>query len=375
MKFGIDAFGCDHGRSGIGSYLHSLVSNLPSDPHLQFELFGPEVDRYTYTSSRRDMEYRSSHAFGGTLDSRLWHQLKAAGVIKRFKYDVVLFPSASRFLPPVFRVPGVAVISDVLSSILKTSGEFWLHRQIRQRLSKVARIITPSQYVKKDLVNLGFDPSKIEVVFHGIDHSQFFPRNAPGEDEEMECIKPFAIKRPYLIYASRIQGEAKKHRELIQAFNRFKAMTGLPHRLALVGSNSNASKALLREIVESPFVRDILLTGYFPHESLPLLYAYADGCVFPASSEGVGLPVIEAMASGIPAACARAGALPEIAGTHAVLFDPDSLEDSAGALEKLITDKPLRDKLITDGAEWTKRYTWKQTAEETVGILKKMVEK
>lgn len=356
--------------SGIGSYLRSLIANLPADSHFQFEIFGPEIDRYTYTSVRRDINYRSLHPFGGMALNQLWHQNHANRVIQLSQYDATLFPAASRVLPPSFKVPGVAVISDILSINLKNSSH-WLGTHITKSLSKVNRIVATSQYIRKDLISLSLDPNKIEVVYHGIDHSLFYPRG--DIDMENTDIKPFAVQRPYLIYASRISGAAKKHIELIRGFNEFKKKTGLPHRLVLAGSSDKESKTLRQEIAASPVACDILLTGFFPHTSLPLLYACAAGCVFPAINEGVGLPVIEAMASGIPVACTRSGALPEIAGSHAVYFDPDSASDTALAIEKILTDNAFREKVCVTGLEWTKRFSWKQTAEETVGILKKAV--
>jgi glycosyltransferase involved in cell wall biosynthesis len=77
------------------------------------------------------------------------------------------------------------------------------------------------------------------------------------------------------------------------------------------------------------------------------------------------------MASGTPVACSRSGALPEIAGSHAVYFDTDSVTDTAEAIENIVTDTALREKLVKDGIEWTKRFSWKQTAEETVTVIKK----
>jgi glycosyltransferase involved in cell wall biosynthesis len=372
MKVGIDAFGCDHGRSGIGSYLRSLVANLPLDPHLQVELFGPEVDRYTYTSERRNIVYHSLHTFGGILSNNLCHQFKINSVLWNGKYDVALYPAASRVIPSTFKVPGVAVISDVLSTILKADGGNMFKNQIRNGFSRVKKIIASSQYVLKDLVNLSFDPAKIEVVYQGIDHSLFYPHVNAGNDEIV--VKPFAVQRPYLIYASRIYGASKKHVELVRAFSEFKRKTGLPHRLVLAGNDGDGSKPLQREAAASDFVSDILITGYFPTASLPLLYSNADACIFPAANEGGGLPVIEAMASGTPVACSRSGALPEITGSHAVYFDSDSVTDTALAIENIVTDTALREKLIKNGIEWTQRFSWKQTAEETVAVLKKVAD-
>jgi glycosyltransferase involved in cell wall biosynthesis len=270
-------------------------------------------------------------------------------------------------------VPGVAVISDILSTILKTDGDSLLKTQIRRGLTRATKIIASSQYVSKDLVSLSFDSAKIEVVYQGIDHSLFYPHVNTGKDDIV--IKPFAIQRPYLIYASRICEASKKHIELVRAFSEFKRKTGLSHRLVLAGYDGGGAKVLQREAAASDFVSDILITGYFPTESLPLLYSNADACIFPASNEGVGLPVIEAMASGTPVACSRSGALPEIAGSHAVYFDADSVTDTALAIENIITDTALREKLIKNGVEWTKRFSWKQTAEETVAVLKKAADR
>ena len=89
----------------------------------------------------------------------------------------------------------------------------------------------------------------------------------------------------------------------------------------------------------------------------------------PSTSEGAGLPVLEAMACGVPVACAKSGALPEIAGSHALFFNPDDLNETADAIEKIISDKDLRKKLLSGGIEWTKRFSWEKTALRTLEVL------
>ena len=86
-------------------------------------------------------------------------------------------------------------------------------------------------------------------------------------------------------------------------------------------------------------------------------------------NEGVGLPVLEAMACGIPVACAKEGALPEIAGVHALYFDPDNGEEAAGALEQIVSDQSLRAKLVEGGLDWTRRFSWERTATRTLEVL------
>ena len=81
------------------------------------------------------------------------------------------------------------------------------------------------------------------------------------------------------------------------------------------------------------------------------------------------MPVLEAMACGIPVACSKEGALPEMAGPHALFFSPDDVEDTASALERIVTDQDLRVRLVADGLEWTRRFTWKRTATRTMELV------
>ncbi|AEE17002.1 glycosyltransferase family 4 protein [Treponema brennaborense] len=366
MKIGIDTFGCDHGRSGLGLYLLALASHLPQTEGIEYELFGPEMDRYTYRSENSKLSYASVMIPDSTAADRLWHWYRAPRFSVSRGYNATLFAAGARVLPPSFKVPGVAVVNDVFSAQTETASSIFFKRYMLKGLKRVTGIIAASQFIKKDLVSFGIAADKITVIHNGIDHSLFYPRTGLGDTVD---IKPFAIKRPYLIYASRLQGAGKKHIELIKAFSVFKKQTGLPHRLVLAGSEGAYSDAVHREAASSPYASDIFLTGYFPHESLPELYSCADACVFPSVSEGVGLPVIEAMACGIPVACAKAGALPEIAGSHALFFNPDDIEDMAAGMQAVVTDPALREKAVAGGIEWTQRFSWEKTAERTLDVL------
>ena len=97
------------------------------------------------------------------------------------------------------------------------------HKMLKKAFKNAALIIAASQYIKDDLLQSGFDGTKIIVVHNGIDHKIFFP--LADVDAEYVDIKPFAIKRPYFIYSSRLSGSDKKHLQLIKAFELFKKRT------------------------------------------------------------------------------------------------------------------------------------------------------
>lgn len=366
MKFAVDTFACDGGKSGFGSYLSNLASALPSCCDGQAALFGAASDRYTYSSEVPFLEARC----GDSLNAmRFWHNFSAEGFYKKNGIDAVLYPAAARLLPGRFKTPGAAVLHDSLSVVLAKSR--FSHRLALRGFSRVQKIIVPTNFIKNDLLRLGFDGSKIVVVRHGIDHNRFFQR--PLDNDDLLNLKPFSIKRPYIIYPSSVSGAGKKHIELIKAFESFKKKTGAPHRLVLAGSESAWGEQVRKAAFDSACASDIFLTGFFPSEGFPLLLAGADACVFPSVQEGVGLPVVEAMASGVPVAASNAGALPEIAAGKAVLFDSDDLDEMAAAIESVCGDKKARSKMIAEGLAWSKKFNWQECARATVEVLRGLV--
>src|SRR5574344_550253 len=106
MKVGIDTFGCDHGRSGIGSYLLSLVPCLPAQADVKYELFGPEMDRYTYTSEK-GTNFVSVNIPDSLTAEHFWHIFNVNSFGKKQGYDVILYPAGARMLPLSFREPGI----------------------------------------------------------------------------------------------------------------------------------------------------------------------------------------------------------------------------------------------------------------------------
>jgi glycosyltransferase involved in cell wall biosynthesis len=369
MKIGIDTFGCEHGRSGIGSYLTSISQSFQNTDEVQFELFGAEIDRYTYGRDS-NIGYESVILPDDERSEKLWHMFISNAFAKKQKYDAMLFPASSYAMPLFFTTPSVAVVNDIVSESF-ASKTFAEKMRIKFCLKHVNKIIAPSMYVKKDLRRLGINQDKIIVVHNGINHSLFYQREIITAETEM--IKPFAIRRPYFLYASTLSSPLKRHIELIKGFEIFKKKTNLPHRLVLSGAEGACAESVRKTAMISPYASDIFITGYFPHESFPALYAGSEGCLFPSEIEGVGLPVLEAMATGVPVACSKAGALQEIAGEKAILFDSSNIEEIAASIEKIAVDNKLRKKMIKEGVEWAKKFDWQQTATETLEVLKSVI--
>ncbi len=370
MRVGVDAFGCGSGKTGISTFLRSLMKHWSPDETTEIELFGLENDRFAYVSGGSEVSYQAVNIPSSHSAEKLWHHVYLSRFISSRKYDIVLYPAATRNHPVTPLCPAVPIVFDLLSSLFEKNSSFFYKRAVLRSLNHAPVIIAASNAIKKNMVQYGIDADKVEVVHTGLEQSLFYPHTELTDDTVV--IKPFSIKRPYILYASRLDGTHKHHKELIEAFGIFKKKTGLPHRLVLAGENGSGTEAVRKAASESEFASDIFITGFFPHENLPELYSCADLFVFPADQEGVGSPVLEAMATGVPCAVSKSGAITEIAGDNVLYFDSENAEEMASVIEKGITDEKIRTQLMNSEAEWIKRFTWERAVEKITDILERV---
>lgn len=373
MKVGIDTFGCGRGGSNEGYYLKSLLGAVrsvavPEGESLEVELFGPEAWRYDYVPDEDafgavKVGYASVNLPESPRGVRLWHAFGCNSFFRRQGYDAVVFLSPL-LCPLRCKVPSVAVVDDALSKSLSEMGFLSRMRRLLP-LRSLSAALVPSQFVKKDLKSLRVGEPRVRVAHMGVDHSAFYPRGGDSFEGGSVDISPFSIRRPYFVYASRMSGASKRHCELIRAFSAFKSRTSLPHRLVLAGGEGEWSSRVAAEAAASPFASDIFITGFFPHGGYPDLFAGSEGCLHPALMDGAAMPVLEAMSSGVPVACARSGAVPEISGGNVVYFDGDDEDSLSRGIERLATlSQQERGRLVSEGLSWAARFTWERTAAE-----------
>ncbi|MDR2553413.1 MAG: glycosyltransferase family 4 protein [Treponema sp.] len=370
MKIGIDTFASAGGRSGIGVYLTQLLKRL--SPEDQVELFGWDFDRYAYTGTAQHCEYLSRCRFNGRTANTLWHLLRYPEFALIRGYGVCFFPAAHRRIPYTSPCPSVGTVHDMAAywGTRKTRESLGLIRMILpDALRHLDRVIAVSEFVKRELMDLiGVKESLIRVIPNGVDHAAFYPR--PRNEESVVLIQPFSFRRPYVLYASRIDHPVKNHVKLIEAFGIFKERTRHPHRLVLAGADSSHAEWVKEAAAASKYRNDIFFTGHFPSTGLPELYAGADFVVFPSKYEGFGLGVLEAMAAGVPVACARAASLPETAEHAALYFDPDNAEDMADRMVTLTTNRDAARECRQRGIERARAFSWDMCAAKTLEAIR-----
>ena len=375
MRIGIDTFACNGGKSGVGVYLTQILKRIPPSG-AYFELFGWDFDRYAYSEDAPKLEFIPQCFTNGRTANSLWHMYKYPGFARLRSYDACFFPAAHLRPPYKSPCPTIGVVHDMAA--------YWGNRQTREHLGAVLRLVLPnslrrldriiavSEWVKQELIQRAkVKESRIEVVPNGIDHAAFYPR--PRYEESVLLIQPFSFQRPYILCVSRIDHPVKNHVRLIKAFGIFKTRTKFPHRLVLAGDDSNNSWIVKKAAAASPWRGDIFFTGHFPLKNLPELYSGADFVVYPSMYEGFGMGVLEAMAVGVPVACARAASLPETAEHAALYFDPADSEDMADRMVTLATDHARYQECRSLGLKRVHAFSWERCAERTLQIIAETV--
>ena len=159
---------------------------------------------------------------------------------------------------------------------------------------------------------------------------------------------------------------------LVQAWGALPPAVRDGHMLVLAGWEDPRYSEVRECVSQLGLAAQVRFLGGVESEDVPLLYAGALGFVFPSVYEGFGLPVLEAMASGAPVACAHSSSLPEIVGEAALTFDPENVKAIRDALGRLLTEPDLRQRLGSEGRLRAENYTWRRTAAETLDVYRQV---
>jgi glycosyltransferase involved in cell wall biosynthesis len=158
---------------------------------------------------------------------------------------------------------------------------------------------------------------------------------------------------------------------LVEAYSRIRQQ-GLTATLVLVGKKDWQSELLLEKIRQLHLESDVLVPGFVPFDDLPLFYNAAEVFVFPSFFEGFGLPVVESMASGVPTITSYGSSLEEVAGDGALLVDPSDTDSIVAALEKVLSDSELRDRLAAAGTRRASQFSQDDLVRKTLGVYEKV---
>ncbi len=350
------------GNPGIGRYMKCLAESITAQApeHEYLLILPPQSEHLIHAPNAKilctGLKYYSFR-----------EQFELPRIISHYKVDLLHSP---HFLLPLIRpCPAVATIHDVIymacpEDLSSLAGRLY-YRAMMTACSRMAtRLITDSEHSKNEIVRyLHADPSKIEVVYPAVD--PFFQAGADAA-EVFSVQSRFGIDRDYLLSVG-IYKPRKNHARLLKAFQLL-YKSGAQSQLVIAGPLGEG-ESLLRELVQELGIAEhVIFTGFVNDADLRALYSGARVYGCPSLHEGFGFTVLEAMACGTPVVCSSATSLPEVAGRAALYFDPHKPEEMASQLFLAFSNESVRAALIADGRRNLLRFSWEETARQTLAV-------
>lgn len=365
-RVGIDLLGIQRGRSGgVETYIRELLRELPKDSELDILLFTSHANHQSF-AEYDNVERVLCPVRGTRLVRRVvFEQLRLSGVARKHGCDLLYCPG---YLSPIFpRLPTVVAIHDmnfrdIPASFSRTRR--WLQECVIPGASRRASaVITMSEFSRRRILDeLKLSPAKVHAIHLA---ARTFAAAAP----QIPAVTRWRLPKNFIISVSGASPPHKNIARLCRAFTRARASFNAPWELWCIGPPSEMM-ASLRIVGESDGIR---FPGYVEDRELAALYHHAGGFVLPSMYEGFGLPALEAMCAGLPVLCSNTASLPEVVGKAALLFDPYSEQSIANALVQFVNDDDLRTRLIMDGTNNLKRFSWSKCAAATAGVFKSVV--
>jgi glycosyltransferase involved in cell wall biosynthesis len=229
-------------------------------------------------------------------------------------------------------------------------------------LRRADRVVCGSEHVRGELVErVGVDPERVSVTAYGVDE-----RFRPTEPDAAWLRGRFGVEGEYLLCV----GTLEPRKNLLTALKAFRLVAARSEgrRLVIVGARGWRNELFERELRES--ARNVVIAGSVSDDELVRLYGGAACLLFPSLGEGIGFPVLEAMACGTPVVTSDRTSLPEVAGDAGILVDPTSPEQIAEAVERILDDRRLRAVLGERGLERSAPHTWPRCAEATLEVYR-----
>ena len=290
----------------------------------------------------------------------LWFEFRIPGILKKYKADLFLSPDG--YLSTRTKVPQLGVIHDI-NFVHRPEDLPWLkakyYNHFFPKFAKIAkRLATVSFYSKEDITrSFRVDYDKIDVVYDGINQI-FVPTSL---EEQSEVREKYTNGFPYFLFVGALHPR-KNVRGLLNSFDAFKSVDKRGIKLVVVGEEMHKTGDIHETFENMRFKDDVVFTGRIPTKELQQVFGAALALTFVPFFEGFGIPVVEAMSSGVPVICSNTTSIPEVGGNAVLYADPCKIDQITEAMIKISTDEDFRKKLIQKGMIQKDKFSWDETA-------------
>jgi len=298
----------------------------------------------------------------------LFEQFRLPKLLSQYKIDLI--HSLGYVCPLRSPCPSVVTIPDLnyidVANTIGTFKRLILRFFSTQAAKRANHVITISNFSKERFCKVLHLPAeKITVTLLSTNKkNNIVPSVKPNG-----LLTHYGIEGPYIVAF----GGGAIHKnipKLIEAFSLLR--NRIEHNLVLIG-RIPANVKVDGDNINRELKGRIIITGYIPEKDIMPMLQNADIFVLPSLYEGFGLPVLEAQQAGVPVLCSNAGSIPEVGGSGALYFDPNSAENIAELILRCLNDKMLCSRLIKEGAENLRKYSWEKTAKETLQVYQSVL--
>lgn len=299
-------------------------------------------------------------------------------------FDLIHIPNMGgyRFPPPsIFSAKKIIVslsgIDEIIlgREVFKTDSDWKHYKPIidkevekwKKYSSKLSAVHVVTQAEKNDMVKCLDIPEELfHIIPHGVDHDVFKPANDKMKTRKEILSKFFLLDKPYFIHLSESNWARKNILRLLESF-RLAKENGLPHILIIVGKND---RMIFQTVQRIP---DVFVLGFVNQNHLVELLQGADAMIMPSIHEGFGLPLLEAMACGVPSVTLDKFSPPEVVGDSGILVDPYDTEKISYEILRIGKNENLRMDLSKKALERSKMFSWKNNAKELIKLYKQII--
>lgn len=371
MRIGYDAKRIVGNRTGLGSYGRTLINSIAAlESGDELLLYAPDRgdDALREQVLLRDgVRFVFSNRRNGLAKS-LW---RSHGIVENLLRDGVnLYHGLSGELPIGLRKAGIPSIVTIHDLIFMRHPEYyhavdaWIYkRKFFQTLREADRIIAISERTRQDIIELGGYPEdRIDLVYQSCDTRYRLPRS---EDELQKVHAEYGLPPRYILSVGTV--EARKNVLLA-----VKALEKLPDDLSLiiVGRQTKYAEKVKRYVHRHQLESRVRFLQGVPNAMLPAIYQLAEAFVYPSRYEGFGIPIIEAIQSGLPVVAATGSCLEEAGGPDCLYVHPD---DVAALRDAILQAIALRDRIVPKAQEYIRRFENGDVARQVLECYKRIV--
>ncbi len=345
------AMGYDGGKSGISEYINQVTEHLCREH--QVDLLILEQDREVFPLPESDnLRFITfSGRYAKPALNMLWHSLILPFRINFSEYDFVFLPAGNRRLFARCPKPCLVTFHDLSQFHIPGKYDalrmFYIKKIVPALLKRTADLVfAVSSSTKRDIVEYyKYPEEKIEVNYNGYNAGRF-----ESEGGDAETVKQnYKLTKPYILYVARIEHPGKNHLNLIKAYEQLPEELKESYEMVFAGSQWLGGDAVTEYWEKSPDKDRIKFLGFVKNDMLPGLYRGASIYAFPSFFEGFGIPLLEALSSGVPSICANTSSLPEVGGDAVLTFSPDKPEEIRDRLVEVMENADLRKEMVCKG--------------------------